>query len=152
MHCEGCANTVKRACARIPGVAKYTVDYPAQKVTVTGNVNRDQVLKRILKTGKHAEVEPEKSQKQEARKEDKKLVEPKEEKKKLEEPKVQVNKEEKKQEVKKAEAPKEDPHPVTFLSGPRPHYIDTIITEHFQLYVSGFGKERIGTDNSENTA
>ena len=65
-------------------MAKYTVDYPAQKVTVTGNVNRDQVLKRILKTGKHAEVEPEKSQKQEARKEDKKLVEPKEEKKKLE--------------------------------------------------------------------
>jgi hypothetical protein len=39
------------------GVATYTVDYPAQKVIVTGNVNRDKVLKRILKTGKHAELE-----------------------------------------------------------------------------------------------
>lgn len=65
------------------GVATYTVDYPAQKVIVTGNVNRDKVLKRILKTGKHAE---------------------------LEEPAVQVKKEEKlKQEViKKANSPQRE--------------------------------------------
>ncbi|CAM6024799.1 unnamed protein product [Sphagnum balticum] len=58
MHCEGCASSVKRAVARIPGVTSYTIDFPAQKVTVIGNVKPDEVLRRVAKTGKHATFWP----------------------------------------------------------------------------------------------
>ncbi|CAK9881725.1 unnamed protein product [Sphagnum jensenii] len=58
MHCEGCASSVKRAVARIPGVTSYTIDFPVQKVTVIGNVKPDEVLRRVAKTGKHATFWP----------------------------------------------------------------------------------------------
>lgn len=46
-------------------MANYSVNYAAQKVTLTGEVNCDQDLKRILKTGKHAELEPAKADEKE---------------------------------------------------------------------------------------
>ncbi len=40
------------------GVTSYTIDFPAQKVTVIGNVKPDEVLRRVAKTGKHVTFWP----------------------------------------------------------------------------------------------
>ncbi|PKA52715.1 hypothetical protein AXF42_Ash001696 [Apostasia shenzhenica] len=44
----------------VAGVYKTTIDSQLQKVTVTGNVDADVLIKKLLKTGKHAELWPEK--------------------------------------------------------------------------------------------
>uniref|UniRef100_A0A7I4FMK8 HMA domain-containing protein n=1 Tax=Physcomitrium patens TaxID=3218 RepID=A0A7I4FMK8_PHYPA len=54
MHCEGCAATVKRTLKKIPGVTSYTVNYKEQKATVVGEVDADDVVRRIRKSGKAA--------------------------------------------------------------------------------------------------
>jgi copper chaperone CopZ len=88
MHCEACVNTVRRAVVRMPGVISSTVDFMAQKVTVVGNVTREEVFKRVSRTGKQTAFWPE---------------EPKEEKDKKEE------KEEEKKEEETTEKSKEEP-------------------------------------------
>jgi len=65
MHCEGCAGSVKRAVKRIPGVISYTIDFPAQKVTVTGAVQPNDVFKRVSKSGKLTSFWPEEPTKEE---------------------------------------------------------------------------------------
>ncbi|KAG0479836.1 hypothetical protein HPP92_010402 [Vanilla planifolia] len=60
IHCEGCKRKVKKVLQGIEGVYKTTVDSQQQKVTVTGNVGADTLVKKLLKFGKHAEVLPEK--------------------------------------------------------------------------------------------
>ncbi len=53
----------------------HQVDFPGQKVTVTGNENREDVVCRVAKTGKHTEFwpeEPKKGGKKEEKKEEKK--------------------------------------------------------------------------------
>lgn len=56
IHCEGCKKKVKRVLQRIEGVYTTTVDSAQQKVTVTGNVDSETLIKKLLKNGKHAEL------------------------------------------------------------------------------------------------
>ncbi|KAJ0960151.1 hypothetical protein J5N97_002070 [Dioscorea zingiberensis] len=61
IHCEGCKRTVKKALQSIDGVYKTNVDLQHHKVTVIGNVLAETLIKKLLKTGKHAELWPEKN-------------------------------------------------------------------------------------------
>lgn len=60
IHCEGCKKKVKKVLQAIDGVYKTTIDSQNQKVTVTGNVEADTLIKKLVKSGKHAELWPEK--------------------------------------------------------------------------------------------
>ncbi|XP_020584825.1 heavy metal-associated isoprenylated plant protein 35-like [Phalaenopsis equestris] len=60
IHCEGCKKKVKKVLQGIEGVYKTTIDSQQQKVTVTGNVDADTLIKKLVKSGKHAELWPEK--------------------------------------------------------------------------------------------
>jgi copper chaperone len=104
MHCEGCAGSVKRAVKRIPGVISYTIDFPAQKVTVTGAVQPNDVFKRVSKSGKLTSFWPEEPKKEEEPKQelkDKKTQDKKEEK-------AEENPQEKKEEKAAAEEEKKE--------------------------------------------
>ncbi|KAJ6848397.1 putative glycine-rich cell wall structural protein 1.0 [Iris pallida] len=59
IHCEGCSKKVKKVLQGIDGVYKTTIDSQQQKVTVTGNVEAETLIKKLVKTGKHAELWPE---------------------------------------------------------------------------------------------
>ncbi|KAG0468310.1 hypothetical protein HPP92_017638 [Vanilla planifolia] len=61
IHCEGCKKKVKKVLQGIDGVYRIMVDAQLQKVTVTGNVDANLLMKRISKAGKHAELWPEKN-------------------------------------------------------------------------------------------
>ncbi|KAF3436420.1 hypothetical protein FNV43_RR23512 [Rhamnella rubrinervis] len=63
IHCEGCKKKVKKVLQSIEGVYTTTIDSQQHKVTVTGNVDADILLKKLLRSGKHAEIWPEKSDK-----------------------------------------------------------------------------------------
>ncbi|KAK6940958.1 Heavy metal-associated domain, HMA [Dillenia turbinata] len=63
IHCEGCKKKVKKVLQSIEGVYTTTVDSQLHKVTVTGNVDADTLIKRLTKHGKHAELWPEKPEK-----------------------------------------------------------------------------------------
>ncbi|XP_039059500.1 heavy metal-associated isoprenylated plant protein 33-like [Hibiscus syriacus] len=56
IHCDGCKNKVKKILQKIEGVFKTTVDSEQGKVTVLGNVNPDVLIKKLAKSGKHAEL------------------------------------------------------------------------------------------------
>ncbi|KAG2693474.1 hypothetical protein I3843_08G094600 [Carya illinoinensis] len=60
IHCEGCKKKVKKVLQSIEGVYTITVDIQQHKVTVTGNVDADTLIKKLLRSGKHAELLPEK--------------------------------------------------------------------------------------------
>ncbi|CAL9169081.1 unnamed protein product [Musa hybrid cultivar] len=60
IHCEGCRKKVKKVLQSMEGVYKTTVDPQQHKVIVTGNVEADILIKKLLKAGKHAELWPEK--------------------------------------------------------------------------------------------
>lgn len=59
IHCEGCKKKVKRVLQSIEGVYKTDVDIQQHKVVVVGNVSVDALVKKLVKTGKHAEPWPE---------------------------------------------------------------------------------------------
>ncbi|GJN36041.1 hypothetical protein PR202_gb24866 [Eleusine coracana subsp. coracana] len=59
IHCEGCKKKVKKVLHSIEGVYKTDIDTQQQKVVVIGNVSADELVKKLLKTGKHAEPWPE---------------------------------------------------------------------------------------------
>ncbi|XP_062179576.1 heavy metal-associated isoprenylated plant protein 35-like [Phragmites australis] len=59
IHCEGCKKKVKKVLHSIEGVYKTDIDMQHQKVVVIGNVSTDALVKKLLKTGKHAEPWPE---------------------------------------------------------------------------------------------
>ncbi|GLT72681.1 hypothetical protein SLA2020_445910 [Shorea laevis] len=63
IHCEGCKKKVKKVLQGIEGVYTTTVDSQQHKVTVTGNVEADTLIKKLLRSGKHAELWPEKKEK-----------------------------------------------------------------------------------------
>jgi copper chaperone len=114
MHCEGCAGSVKRAVKRIRGVISYTIDFPGQKVTITGDVQPDDVLKKVSKSGKITSFWPEEPKVEEPPKvEEVKEEEKKEEEKAPEEPEKKEEEAEKKPEEEKKEeetpAPAEPP-------------------------------------------
>ncbi|KAL6589223.1 hypothetical protein ACP70R_013126 [Stipagrostis hirtigluma subsp. patula] len=58
MCCSGCERVVKHAVSRLRGVDAVEVDVPMEKVTVTGYVDRQRVLKEVRRAGKKAEFWP----------------------------------------------------------------------------------------------
>ncbi|KAI7991582.1 Heavy metal-associated isoprenylated plant protein 36 [Camellia lanceoleosa] len=59
IHCEGCRKKVKKVLHNIDGVYTTDIDCQQHKVTVTGNVDAETLIKKLAKTGKHAELWPE---------------------------------------------------------------------------------------------
>ncbi|KAK4794100.1 hypothetical protein SAY86_012094 [Trapa natans] len=54
IHCEGCKKKVKKLLQKIEGVYKVTIDSEQGKVTVTGIVDSNILVKKLEKSGKHA--------------------------------------------------------------------------------------------------
>ncbi|GAB4851277.1 hypothetical protein Ancab_030573 [Ancistrocladus abbreviatus] len=61
IHCQGCKRQVKRALQSIDGVYTTTIDTEQHKVTVIGNIDSDTLVKKLAKSGKHAEIWPQNS-------------------------------------------------------------------------------------------
>ncbi|CAN8244735.1 unnamed protein product [Cochlearia groenlandica] len=59
IHCEGCKRKVKKILTSIEGVYRVDIDMKQQKVTVTGIVTPDILLKKLLKSVKNADIIPE---------------------------------------------------------------------------------------------
>ncbi|CAL0330658.1 unnamed protein product [Lupinus luteus] len=59
IHCEGCRRKVKKILRSIDGVFTTTIDPQQQKVTVTGSVGVETLIRKLAKAGKHAEIWPE---------------------------------------------------------------------------------------------
>ncbi|KAJ0977705.1 hypothetical protein J5N97_013179 [Dioscorea zingiberensis] len=59
IHCEGCRKKVKRVLQNINGVYEILIDSRQHKVTVTGNVDAETLIKKLAKSHKHAELWPE---------------------------------------------------------------------------------------------
>ncbi|KAF3454521.1 hypothetical protein FNV43_RR04969 [Rhamnella rubrinervis] len=59
IHCEGCKRKVKKVLQNIEGVYTTNIDLKQHKVTVTGDIDADTLIKKLVKTGKHAELWPE---------------------------------------------------------------------------------------------
>ncbi|XP_047157314.1 heavy metal-associated isoprenylated plant protein 36-like [Vigna umbellata] len=60
IHCEGCKKRVKKILQGIDGVYKTEVDSLQHKVTVTGNVDAETLIKRLSRSGRLVELWPEK--------------------------------------------------------------------------------------------
>ncbi|XP_076942676.1 uncharacterized protein LOC143612617 [Bidens hawaiensis] len=59
IHCEGCKKKVFKVLQSIDGVYKTVIDAKEHKATVTGSVNGETLIQKLLKSGKHAEILPE---------------------------------------------------------------------------------------------
>lgn len=60
IHCDGCKRRVKKILQGIDGVYRTEVDSLQHKVTVTGNVEAETLIKRLSRSGKIVELWPEK--------------------------------------------------------------------------------------------
>ncbi|KMT14212.1 hypothetical protein BVRB_4g075740 [Beta vulgaris subsp. vulgaris] len=58
IHCEGCKRKVKKILHSVEGVYMIDVDTRQHKVVVTGNVDANTLLRKLEKSGKHAELWP----------------------------------------------------------------------------------------------
>ncbi len=87
----------------LAGVISYTIDFPAQKVTVTGAVHPNDVFKRVSKSGKLTSFWPEEPKKEEEPKQELKDEKTQDKKEKPEE-----NPQEKKEEKAAAEEEKKE--------------------------------------------
>ncbi|KAL0381600.1 UNVERIFIED_CONTAM: Heavy metal-associated isoprenylated plant protein 23 [Sesamum angustifolium] len=58
MDCDGCELKVKKALSSLSGVKSVEINRKLQKVTVTGYVEQNKVLKKAKSTGKKAELWP----------------------------------------------------------------------------------------------
>lgn len=58
MDCDGCERKVRKALASMSGVQSVEIDRKLQKVTVTGYVEANKVLKKVKESGKRAELWP----------------------------------------------------------------------------------------------
>ncbi|XP_068642415.1 heavy metal-associated isoprenylated plant protein 21-like [Aristolochia californica] len=58
MDCDGCERRVKHAVSSMKGVRSVEVNRKQSRVTVTGHVEANKVLKRVKSTGKRAELWP----------------------------------------------------------------------------------------------
>ncbi|CAL9211414.1 unnamed protein product [Musa hybrid cultivar] len=56
IHCDGCRLKVKKLLHRIEGVFSVNVDVENQKVTVQGNVDSETLIRKLTRSGKHAEL------------------------------------------------------------------------------------------------
>ncbi|VFQ78147.1 unnamed protein product [Cuscuta campestris] len=68
IHCDGCKQKVKKILQRIEGVYQVSIDNELQKVTVCGSVEAAKLIKKLVSSGKHAELwsnqKPNQNQKQ----------------------------------------------------------------------------------------
>ncbi|URD84301.1 Heavy-metal-associated domain [Musa troglodytarum] len=60
IHCEGCKKKVHRILKGIPGVYDTEIDARQNKVTVKASVDADTLIRKLEKSGKRAELWPEK--------------------------------------------------------------------------------------------
>ncbi|XP_027360290.1 heavy metal-associated isoprenylated plant protein 21-like isoform X2 [Abrus precatorius] len=58
MDCDGCERRVRNSVAHMKGVKQVEVNRKQSKVTVTGYVDRNRVLKKVQSTGKRADFWP----------------------------------------------------------------------------------------------
>ncbi|KAH7652711.1 Copper chaperone domain-containing protein [Dioscorea alata] len=58
MDCDGCELKVKNALSNMKGVKSVEVNRKQNKVTVVGFVEQNKVLKKVISTGKKAEIWP----------------------------------------------------------------------------------------------
>ncbi|KAG0456341.1 hypothetical protein HPP92_024129 [Vanilla planifolia] len=56
IHCDGCKQEVKKLLQRIEGVYTVAIDAELQKVIVSGNVDSSTLIKKLARSGKHAEL------------------------------------------------------------------------------------------------
>ncbi|XP_042493897.1 heavy metal-associated isoprenylated plant protein 37-like [Macadamia integrifolia] len=56
IHCDGCKQKVKKHLQKIEGVLKVSIDAEQQKVTVSGSVDPATLIKKLVRSGKHAEL------------------------------------------------------------------------------------------------
>ncbi|XP_020589564.1 heavy metal-associated isoprenylated plant protein 35-like [Phalaenopsis equestris] len=61
IHCGGCERKIKRILHKIKGVYDIEIDANQNRVTVTGNIDGESLVQKLLKYGKHAELLTEKS-------------------------------------------------------------------------------------------
>ncbi|MQM06739.1 hypothetical protein Taro_039567 [Colocasia esculenta] len=54
IHCEECSKAIKKAIKKIEDIEAYRVDTQLNKITVTGNVTAEEVVRVLQKIGKHA--------------------------------------------------------------------------------------------------
>lgn len=59
IHCPGCKRKVKRVLQSIEGVYTTDIDAQQQKVIVTGNVEAETLIKKLVRNGRSAELWPE---------------------------------------------------------------------------------------------
>ncbi|KAI4345425.1 hypothetical protein L6164_012551 [Bauhinia variegata] len=59
IHCEGCRRKVKKILQSIDGVFTVAIDPQQHKVTVTGSVSVETLIRKLVKAGKQAEIWPE---------------------------------------------------------------------------------------------
>ncbi|XP_057792178.1 heavy metal-associated isoprenylated plant protein 35-like [Salvia miltiorrhiza] len=62
IHCQGCRRKVEKILSQIHGVEHVDVDAQQHKVTVTGDVDADTLIRKLIKSGKNAELWPQISQ------------------------------------------------------------------------------------------
>ncbi|XP_073017104.1 uncharacterized protein [Primulina eburnea] len=60
IHCQGCMQQVKKLLRKVEGVYEVIIDAEEHKVTVLGNVDATTLIKSLVKSGKHAEIWPQK--------------------------------------------------------------------------------------------
>ncbi|KAL1802325.1 hypothetical protein ACET3Z_030972 [Daucus carota] len=56
IHCDGCKHKVKKLLQKMEGVYSTSIDSEQGKVTVMGNVDPNALVKKLVKSGKHAEL------------------------------------------------------------------------------------------------
>jgi copper chaperone CopZ len=79
IHCDGCTKRVKKILQGIEGVYTTEIDSRAHKVTVTGNVAAETLIKKLSRSGKSVELWPEKPPEKKDNKKDKKSSKSKDE-------------------------------------------------------------------------
>ncbi|XP_047307395.1 heavy metal-associated isoprenylated plant protein 37 [Impatiens glandulifera] len=56
IHCDGCKHKVKKLLQRIEGVYQVKIEAEQQKVTVSGSLDSTDLIKKLIKAGKHAQL------------------------------------------------------------------------------------------------
>lgn len=56
IHCDGCKHKVKKILQKIEGVYTTKIDSEQGRVIVSGNIDANTLIKKLIKNGKHAEL------------------------------------------------------------------------------------------------
>ncbi|KAI7743641.1 hypothetical protein M8C21_012063 [Ambrosia artemisiifolia] len=62
IHCEGCKRKVNKILQSIPGVDNIVIERQNHRVVVTGDVSPESLVRKLVKSGKNAELWPENPQ------------------------------------------------------------------------------------------